>query len=483
MQKILVIDDDRAIRHQIKRSLDDADVQIEEASSGAQGLKLFQELNPDVVLLDIMFPDESGLELFQKLQRIDRKTPVIFITAGTDSTVAIEAMRLGAYDYVVKPLDLPKLKDTVDNAIESKRLMSVPVAINADVNQSAAHQLFVGSSAPMLDVFKQIGRVAPQDVTVLIRGESGTGKELVARALYQHSKRVDECFMAVNCAALPDQLLESELFGHEKGAFTGAEKTRIGKFEQCNGGTIFLDEVGDMTPLTQAKVLRLIQEQKFERVGGNETLSTDVRIIAATNRDLEEMVEEGEYRADLLYRLNGITINLPALRERGDDIEALLKYFLSRQRKELGKLDVEGISPQALEVLRKYDWPGNIRELQSVMKQSLINTTGTVVTPECLPSELTADRSDRESGETKAGKSSNSFDLDQFISDRLDADTEELYAEVLEMMEKELFTKVLRHTGGNQSKASKILGVTRGKIRDRIASFGIKVDKNITLED
>ncbi len=257
----------------------------------------------------------------------------------------------------------------------------------------------------MLDVLKSVGRVAGQDVTVLVRGESGTGKDLVARAIVQHSNRKDFPFVAVNCAAIPDQLLESELFGHEKGAFTGAERRRVGKFEQCDNGSIFLDEVGDMSPLVQGKVLRLLQDQSFQRVGGNEEIRTNVRIVAATNRNLEQMVKDGEFREDLFYRLNGFTIQLPPLRERKEDIPLLLEYFLRRARKEMNKSNLDGLSPKALEMLKDYHWPGNVRQLQSVVRQAVLNTTGTVLGVESLPSIITQARDDRAAQDVSAGAS------------------------------------------------------------------------------
>src|SRR5690606_7889664 len=330
--------------------------------------------------------------------------------------------------------------------------------------------------------FKSIGRVAGQNVTVLIRGESGTGKELVARALYQHSGRATHPFMEVNCAAIPENLLESELFGHEKGSFTGAQQRRVGKFEQCNGGTIFLDEVGDMSPLVQGKVLRLLQEQRFERVGGNETIQTDVRIIAATNRPLEEMVEEGEFRADLLYRLNGVSISLPPLRQRGEDVPLLLQHFLTRATRELNKPEIEGLSPEALQKLTAYSWPGNVRELQSIIRQAVLATTGTVVVPDCLPPEVQGGTPHASAPPSSAPPAVRSeADLQAFIETRLRENTTDLYAEALEFMERLLITRVLQETGGNQSKAAGLLGITRGKIRDRISAFDISVDKSVSV--
>lgn len=275
-------------------------------TKAADALELIRKTSPDVVLLDIMLPGISGLDVFQRIREIDRKFPIIFITAGGDSSTAIKAMQLGGFDYVTKPLDLPALNDLVEKAIATRRMMNTPVALHMSDGDFPDSESFLGRSPAMLEVFKAIGRVAAQSVPVLIRGESGTGKELVARALYQNSARAGECFMAVNCAALPDALLESELFGHPKGSFTGADKQRIGKFEACSGGTIFLDEIGDMSPLVQGNVLRLLQQQEFERVGGNKTIKTDVRIITATNLDLDQMVIDGKFREDLFYRLNGI---------------------------------------------------------------------------------------------------------------------------------------------------------------------------------
>ncbi|MEZ6066524.1 MAG: sigma-54 dependent transcriptional regulator [Planctomycetaceae bacterium] len=342
----------------------------------------------------------------------------------------------------------------------------------------------------MLDVFKAIGRAAGQNVTVLIRGESGTGKELVARALYHFSHRRDKPFMAVNCAALPETLLESELFGHEKGAFTGADRRRIGKFEQCNGGTLFLDEIGDMAPLVQGKVLRLLQEQRFERVGGNETIETDVRLIAATNQPLESMVEEGEYRGDLFYRLNGVTITLPPLRDRLQDVPALLQHFISRFRLEMLKTEIEGIAPEALEILMAYHWPGNVRELQSVVRQMVLNASGPVIVPQFLPEDVRLGAAS--SGQVAIHSAPASepasdglpgADIRDFVERGLNGQSTNLYAETLEFMERYLFTRVLVEMDGNQSRTAEVLGITRGKVRDRIAAFQISLDKTVAITD
>lgn len=475
MASALVVDDDRSLRYMVQVSLESIGIEVVTASTAEEGVQLLAQKSPDVILLDIMLPGRSGLEVLKDIQAIDRRLPVIFVTADNASSTAIEAMQLGAYDYVCKPLDLPQLNRLVQTAINSRQLMNMPVALAADLDENSSGKSFVGHSQEMLDVFKAIARVAAQDVPVLIRGESGTGKELVAQALYQHSHRRDQPFMAINCAALPDTLLESELFGHEKGAFTGADRRRIGKFEQCHGGTIFLDEVGDMALVVQGKVLRLLQDQRFERVGGNETICTNVRVITATNRPLEQMVEEKTFRADLLYRLNGMTISLPPLRERRDDIPLLLRYFLAQAQRSLNKFHIEGLSPECLDILTSYRWPGNVREMQSVVQQAVLNASGPIIIPDFLPREITEGRESRNEirtnpapvaiarQEPESGIESERArigDLGQFIEQRLMANSNNLAAEVIERVERYLFARVLDLTNGNQSQAADILGVT-----------------------
>jgi two-component system nitrogen regulation response regulator GlnG len=330
-------------------------------------------------------------------------------------------------------------------------------------------------------VYKAIGRVASQDVTVLILGESGTGKELVARALYQHSRRAAGPFLAINCAAIPEHLLESELFGHEKGAFTGADHRRIGKFEQVSGGTLFLDEVGDMAASSQAKLLRLLQEQKFERLGGGETIQADVRILAASNQDLEGLVARGRFRQDLYYRLSVFTIHLPPLRERGDDLVLLAHHYLHRFRRELGK-DVDGMAPDCMALLQRYPWPGNVRELQSVLKQALLQATGPVLVPDFLPAALHRPNGTKAEpggpGEIPEG-ATEQLPLARFIDDQLRVGAEALYAATLRRMERMLFTRVLHHTQGNQLQAAKILGITRGSLRTKLRDLGITINRTV----
>lgn len=483
MKKVLVIDDDLSVCQSLAKALSSDNLQIFEATNVTDGLARLQEQSPDVVLMDVVLPEVSGLELFEQIRKYDRRLPVVFLSSETDSTAAIQAMQLGAFDYMSKPLDLTALADLVEQAIDARRMMKTPVALSIADGMTPDADSFVGQSAAMVEVFKMIGRVAAETVPVLIRGESGTGKELVARAIYQNSNRSDENFVAINCAALPDTLLESELFGHEKGAFTGADKQRIGKFEACNGGTILLDEIGDMSPLVQSKVLRLLQQQEFERVGGNETIRTDVRIITATNLDLDQMVEDGEFREDLFYRLNGLTISLPPVRERDEDIVFLLEHYLHIWTTRMERSDIEGISPEALEILTQYSWPGNVRELQNVVRQTLLNTVGPVIVPTFLPEELTGPHVSNDSDSVTGNSTGTPSDLAGFVSRRLQSESDNLYAEALEQMERYLMTRVLQHTEGNQTKASEILGITRGKVRDRVKQFGIALDTTVSLDD
>src|SRR5262245_60870175 len=346
MAHVLLIDDDPVlISEQVRQAFPAPAHRVVVATTGAEGVAQAAAAPPDVVLLDLRLPDQSGLEVYQQIRRIDARIPVIFVTLAKSADAAIEAMKQGAYDYLFKPLDLHQLKRVVGEAAEVARRMRAPAVLAESAADADAEGAIVGSCPAMREVYKAVGRVAAQDVPVLITGESGTGKELVARAIYQHGPRAKAAFLALNCAAIPEQLLESELFGHEKGAFTGADRRRIGKFEQCHGGTLFLDEVGDMPLALQAKMLRLLQEQQFERVGGNETVRTDVRLIAATHRDLKAWSDEGRFRPDLYYRLGVFAIHLPPLRERGEDLPVLAQHYLRRFSRELGR-EVRDLSPE-----------------------------------------------------------------------------------------------------------------------------------------
>jgi two-component system nitrogen regulation response regulator GlnG len=472
MPTLLVVDDEPAILVAFRRAYRNTALEVATAEAASDALALFKQLRPDVVVLDVQLPDQTGLDLFRRIRAVDARTPVIFITGKTTTDTAIEAMKLGAYDYLFKPLELGPLRQTIDRALALSRLVHTPAVVAEEEAVDERADAIIGRCPAMLQVYKAIGRVADQDVTALITGETGTGKELVARAIYQHSRRAAGPFLAINCAAIPEQLLESELFGHEKGAFTGADRGRIGKFEQCSGGTLFLDEVGDMSPLTQSKLLRVLQEQRFERLGGNETIQTDVRLLAATNRDLEAMVARGRFRQDLFYRLGVFGIHLPPLRERGDDIVLLIQHYIRRFSRELGK-DVQGVAPEAIELLRHYAWPGNVRELQSVLKQALLQATGSILVPDFLPVALL------KRGQNGTTGPEESTPLLHFIDEQLAAGTEDLYEESLRRMERILLGRVLQHTNGNQVQAAKILGITRGSLRNKLRELGITIARTV----
>jgi two-component system nitrogen regulation response regulator GlnG len=462
---------EKLVRHAVR----EAGAEVRVARSGAEGLGLAAAAAPDVVLLDMHLPDSTGLDVFRKLRELDRRTPVVFITGSAGTDTAIEAMKEGAFDYLFKPVELGQLKRVVGQALEVSRLTREPAVVSETLPDDDKADAIVGRCPAMREVYKAVGRVAAQDVTVLITGESGTGKELIARAVYQHSKRADRPFLAINCAAIPETLLESELFGHEKGAFTGADRKRIGKFEQCHGGTLFLDEIGEMPPLTQAKMLRVLQDQSFERVGGNETVRTDVRVIAATNRNLPEMVVQGRFRADLFYRLSVFTVALPPLRDRGEDLPMLVRHYLRRCSRELGR-EVREASPEALEVLRAYPWPGNVRELQSVLKQALLQARGEVLLPAFLPESLHL------SNPTPAAPAE-AFVLERFIAERLRSGSREVYSETVSAVERVLLPLVLRHVNGNQVQAAEVLGITRKTLRARLKELGLTITRSVEPTD
>jgi DNA-binding NtrC family response regulator len=481
MAHVLLIDDDPTlVLEQVRQVFPAPAHRVQVAGTGAQGIEKIRALLPDVVLLDLRLPDQSGLDVFQQIRRIDARVPVIFVTIAKGADTAIEAMKQGAYDYLFKPIGLHQLRRVVSEAIEVARRMREPARlVEAPDDGDLSGDSILGSCPAMQEVYKAIGRVASQNVPVLITGESGTGKELIARAIYQHSIRAKEPFLALNCAAIPENLLESELFGHEKGAFTGADRRRIGKFEQCNCGTIFLDEVGDMPAALQAKILRVLQEQAFERVGGNETISTDVRIIAATHRNLKSASEEGKFRLDLYYRLSVFTIHLPSLRERGDDLPMLVRHYLRRFGREMGRQAVE-LAPAAAVRLQDHHWPGNIRELQNVLRQALLRAHGRVLLPEFLP-ELS--QSTDQVGKAGWAPSGDGPSLESFVRKGLAAGTEGLHEETHRWVERILLPMVLEHTKGNQRQAARILGIARKTLRDKLRELGITIQRSLELGD
>jgi two-component system response regulator AtoC len=447
--RLLLIDDDPAlIPRQVRQAFPAPEHSVEVARTGAKGLESIHSHPPDVVLLDLRLPDQSGLAIQQQIRCFDARIPVVFVTMTKTADTAIEAMRQGAYDYLFKPLEIDQLQRVLGGALEVSRRLHEPTSLVQSSVEPEVEGTIVGTCPAMREVYKAIGRVAGQNVPVLITGESGTGKELVALAIYQHGPRAREPFLALNCASIHENLQESELFGHEKGAFTGADRRRIGRFEQCNGGTLLLDEIGDMPLALQAKVLRLMQQQTFERVGGNETIQTDVRLIAATHRDLKAWSEEGKFRPDLYYRLGVFTIHLPPLRDRGDDLTLLVDSYIKRLNRELGR-EVHEITPAALDRLRAHSWPGNIRELQSVLKRAVLQTLGHVVLQEAISSEL---------------------------PQRAIAPPKEPFPRVegsnrLDELEREAIQECLIQANGNRRRAAQILGISTRTLLRKIRLY------------
>ena len=479
MAYLLLIDDDPVlILEQVRVAFPSPAHTVVVACTGAEGLERVSAVPPDVILLDMRLPDQSGLDVYQQIRRIDARIPVIFVTMAKTADAAIEAMRQGAYDYLFKPLDPHHLRRVVGEALEVAQRMRQPAVVAKTAPDPDVDGAIVGSCPAMCEVYKAIGRVATQDVPVLITGESGTGKELVARAVYQHGRRAMAPFLALNCAAIPENLLESELFGHEKGAFTGADRRRIGKFEQCNGGTIFLDEIGDMPLALQAKMLRVLQEQAFERVGGSETIRTDVRLIAATHRDLKAWSAEGKFRPELYYRLGVFTMHLPPLRERGDDLPMLMRHYLRRFSRELGR-EVREIAPEAMERLRSYSWPGNIRELQSVLKQALLRARGTLLLPAFLP-ELTAGAEVPTALSPRSGENPG---LEAFIGQRLGPETQDLYAQAQRELDRILLPRVLAYAHSSQRQAARVLGVAPKTLRQKLRELGLNIPRPADGDD
>ncbi len=487
---LLVIDDEPNITFSLQASLSAPMLKVLTASSGREGIESFRVHRPHAVLLDVRLPDMTGLEAYEKIREIDGRVPVIVMTAFSRTETAIEATRRGAFDYLTKPVDLHHLKDVVARALEVSRLRRVPAIVQQEEDtQAIGADVIVGNTPAMQELYKTIGRVAGNDSTVLILGESGTGKELVARAIYHYSLRAAKPFLAINCAAIPESLLESELFGHERGAFTGADQRRIGKFEQVNGGTILLDEIGDMTPATQAKALRLLQQQQFERIGGNTTIQTDVRIIAATNRNIEEMVRDGTFRRDLYYRLNVFTIHLPPLRERMGDVPLLVMNFIRRAAKE-AETEPCTITAETLEILQQHHWPGNVRELESALKFAMAHASSNVITPDCLPESCRSRKSvnngglmvnqPQEGSSTTTNRqpenvSSSGFDVAELARQLLTDGTHNIYRQVGSSVDRIVLQMVMQHVHGNQQQAAELLGISRMTLRSKLRALDAEV--------
>ncbi|MGE5257158.1 MAG: sigma-54-dependent transcriptional regulator, partial [Hyphomicrobiales bacterium] len=456
MSTILIIDDDDQLRKSFHKLLSEEGYTVDSAASGEDGIRRIQKTMPDVVILDMRLPGMNGLDTFQAIHQLEPKLPVIIMTAFGTTDHAIEATKYGAFDYVLKPFDIPGMLGIIRQALEAGRFMRSPVDMDGSPGKTS-REAIVGRSRPMQDVYKAIGRVSSTEATVLIRGESGTGKELVARAVYTHSQRAGKPFQVINCVAIPENLLESELFGFEKGAFTGAAHRRVGKIEQANGGTVFLDEIGDMPFGIQSKILRLLQEKSIERLGGRETIPVDVRIIAATNRDLEAALQQGRFREDLYYRLKVVTITLPPLRDRPDDIPLLAEYFLVRYTAELD-MDNPGITKDAAAKLLSYSWPGNVRELANAIQKALIFNRGAPIQPQEILQAVGAEAAGAEALSLRETDQVLKKWAREMISASDEANT---FDAIMDHFASILVGEALTMTRGNRSQAARLLGLSR----------------------
>ena len=492
MEKILIIDDDEGVCYSLARLLASDERRVTAVQTPDAGFEAMRGEDPDLVMLDVKIPGADGLELLRNIKKQRPRQLVVMMTAHGTTETAIEAMKRGAYDYLMKPFDAEALGAVVNKALATARLNKrVGSTLEEGPRKTAAEKMafsdrIIGKSAAMQEVYKKIGQVAPREVPVLIRGESGTGKELVARALWQHSRRAEKAFLAVNCAAIPENLLEGELFGHERGSFTGAESRKLGKFEQADGGTLFLDEVGDMTVATQAKILRVLQNSTFERVGGTETIKVDVRILAATHQNLEKLIKDGKFREDLYYRLRVMEITLPPLRERRDDIPEICKYMLSRHREALSS-EANSISARAMDALLAYDWPGNIRQLENVIRRAMVLCNGSILNVESLDFGPSAGARGNGAAHPAApapaytpgpGAPAAALGPSPMTSGDMEALIERLLASgkasLIEDMERLLIGRALEKLNGNQLQTAKLLGITRNTLRSRIEKYGLR---------
>lgn len=473
MDTILVIDDDDQLRKSFCKLLKEENYSVISAASGEAGLEIVKQNTLDLVIIDMRLPGISGMETFKRIKDIDSKLPAIIVTAYGTTQIAIEATKMGAYDYVLKPFDVPEMLNLIKQAIEAGYFMRAPVEIDAPT-QTASGDAIIGQSKSMQDVYKSIGRVSQSDATVLIQGESGTGKELVARAVYQHGVRSDKAFLIINCVAIPENLLESELFGYEKGAFTGATQKHIGKIEQANGGTVFLDEIGDMPMSIQAKILRLLQEKCIERLGGGETIPVDVRIVAATNKNLEVAIKEEKFREDLYFRLKVVTINLPPLRKRKEDIPSLISYYMARFSKELN-IDNPGILPEAIDRLSSYEWPGNIRELSNLLQKILIFNRGA---PVCAKD---FDQVINQKSNPVPGKKIELDQIKSWVNELLsDKSKNHTLDDFMDTISSIVISEALKISNGNRSQAAKLLNISRPTLHAKIDKHQIKVRTEVS---
>ncbi len=476
MGTILIVDDDGQLRHSFEKLLTSEGHTVRTAATGEAGLEIVKTKALDAVIMDVRLPGMDGLQTFQAMHEIESKLPVIIMTAFGTTDTAIEATKLGTYDYVLKPFEIPEMLITIEKALEAGRFMRSRVEMDI-VPAGDSTEAILGRSRAMQEVFKAIGRVASTDATVLIRGESGTGKELVARAIYQHSIRSDKPFLVINCVAIPETLLESELFGYEKGAFTGAVTRRVGKIEQANGGTVFLDEIGDMPFSIQAKILRLLQEKSIERLGGRFPIPVDVRVIAATNRDLEVALSEGRFREDLYYRLKVVTLRLPPLRERASDIIMLADYFLKKHAREMS-VNSPGLTEEARAMLNNYSWPGNVRELGNTVQKAIIFSRGAPINAEEISQAIRGESTERE-----AVSNTEDQTIREWARSSLAVSSgDKVFTDIIDRFSGLLITEALNLTGGNRSQAAKLLGLSRPTLLAKIEKYGIKIETAVKSE-
>jgi DNA-binding NtrC family response regulator len=469
--KILLIEDDPSTASALQKVLAAEGYDVSHQPRGDSGLAEARQGSYDLVITDLKLPGLDGLQVVAQLHAAKPRLPIIMMTAHGTTETAIEATKLGAFEYLLKPFEAEELLDIVAPAVAHARRMSEPVTLGEASPERAA---LIGRSRAMQNLYKEIGRVAPTPATVLIHGDTGTGKELVARAIYQHGDRADRPFIAINCAAIPETLLESELFGHERGAFTGAQARRIGRFEQAQPGTIFLDEIGDLAPGTQAKLLRVLQEKSIQRLGSNETIPVDVRILAATHRDLEAAIREKEFREDLFYRLTVVVLRVPPLSERLEDIPDLVRFFMQRYAADLG-VESPAIQLEALEWLQKQTWPGNVRELENFVRQSLLAARPFPIALEHVQLVLARARKPAATaGQTHAS----------YIADLLArvhrGEEQNAFSKMVADLEPELYAQAIRLAQGNQAKAARWLGVTRLKMREKLAELGLRPNREAT---
>lgn len=467
------MDDEKSVRYSFRKLLTSSRYTLHEADGYESALKVFEQNTPDLAIVDIEMPGKSGLELLKAIKDMSPLTPVIIVTAYGSGDRVIKAMKFGAYDYVEKPFDIPKLISLIEEALKATQAIPAQEAFAGPPETKKTTGLtkndnkLIGESPAIKEVYKLIGRVAASDASILVTGESGTGKELVASAIHTYSDRATKPFVTLNCAAIPETLLESELFGYDKGAFTGATKDKPGKFEEANGGTLFLDEIGDMGLALQAKLLRVLQEGSFERLGSTRTQYANVRIITATNRNLEQLIQKKSFREDLYYRIRVVTIALPPLRLRKEDIPVLARHFLQKHARET-RLDNINIHPQALEIMLEYLWPGNIRELENTIKRAMILAKGNVITPELVSKEFVH-------APTTTMATPNR--LDQYLSNDTIRREGEIFSLVNSEVEKDLIYWALEKTSGNQAKAARLLGISRVMLHERMEKFQIQKHK------